>query len=184
MGTISKRYAKALYLYAKENGVEEKAYTRMKRLMDNLQKLKELQKTLENPILEKEHKLTLLIEASGGGEDAVFNRFMELVLTQRREACLPFIAHSFIDFYREQKQIHVGKLTTAVPLTEKGCERIRNLITDSMSGTVELETKVDSGIGGGFILQVGSQRMDASITGQLQHLRRKFSEFNHRNQPL
>ncbi len=181
MGTISKRYAKAIYLYAKENGTEEEVYARMKRLINSLTRLKELQKTLENPVLGKERKLALLMEASGGGEDAVFSRSMKLVLEKRREACLPLIAHSYIDFYRKQKQIHVGRLTTAIPLTEKAGERIRSLIAASTTGAVELETNVDHTIGGGFILQVGSRRMDASIAGQLQRLRRQFSELNRRS---
>ena len=177
-GIISRRYAKTLLRYAVENQAETSAYGRMQTLAVSLAQVKELQKALENPVLPKEQKLRLLMEASGGGEDEHFVRFLTLVLDKRRERQLLFIAHSYIDLYRAHKHIHMGKLTTAVPLTPEAEERMRRMIASSVNGTVELDLRVDASLKGGFVLQMDSLRMDASVAGQLRHVRRRFEELN------
>lgn len=49
-GLISQRYAKALFRYAKELGVEELVYEKMKLFLENYEAYPDLQKALLNPV--------------------------------------------------------------------------------------------------------------------------------------
>ena len=114
-GVVSKRFAKALLLYSFQQGKEDKVYEEVKTLAHNYHMVPKLRKAVGNPVLEKSRKLALLQEAAGGkGVSNEFMRFFELVLDDKRESFLQFMLWSFIDQYRQKKNIRVGKLTTAI----------------------------------------------------------------------
>ena len=73
------------------------------------------------------------------------------------------------------KNIHSVKLTTAVPISEE----LKNKIVEQIKRTssiqnIELETKVDDKIIGGFVLQAGDQLIDASVSYDLKEIARQF----------
>ena len=45
----------------------------------------------------------------------------------------------------------------------------------AVNGNVELETKVDANLIGGFVLQFGDKLYDASVANQLKKLKKEFS---------
>ena len=91
-GVVSMRYAKALFSYAKEQGVEDAIYHNMLQLMATMQQVKELVAMLAAPTLSKEERVKLLCSAVDASP--VYEDFMRLVVNEGREALLIFIAHS------------------------------------------------------------------------------------------
>ncbi len=184
IGAISKRYAKALLAYASENKVEDIVYKQVKSFVRQYRKLDGLRHTIESPTLSKEQKLNLLNEAAGQMDTCnELMRFFNLVLDRKREKLFIFISFSFIDLYREVKHIRLGKLITAVPVAPEVEKRLRTLREYSNNANIEhleFETNVDPSLIGGFILQVGSNRIDASIAGQLKRVKKQFIEKNRR----
>ncbi len=88
---------------------------------------------------------------------------------------MPEIITAFIIQYKEYKNIHTVKLTTAFPVSDE----VRKAITGQVrkaSGfdNIELEEKVDANIIGGFVLQVGDKLVDASIAYDLKAIARQF----------
>ena len=96
IGTISSRYAKALFSLAKEKGLETRVYDDMKMLADSFSLEPELRIALGNPILPVEEKLKLLTAAGGIEVSDLYERFMHLVLEHKRESLLLFMAHIYI----------------------------------------------------------------------------------------
>lgn len=180
LGSISKRYAKALLAYAIESEAEDIVYAEVQNLCLHLLKLPDLRDALENPVISEQEKLQLLYEASGGNVSVVFERFLRLVLQRRREHLLLFVMHSYTDLYRKKKNLYVGKLTTATAIDRKTEEYIRQQIEQNLKADIEFKSKTDPDIIGGFILQVDSFRVDASIAGQLKRIRKQFNEQNDR----
>lgn len=177
IGIISKRYAKALLAYAVECKAEDEVYQQMLTLCHSFMQVKELQPALINPVIDNATKISLLRQAAGGSLHAVNERFIELVFNQHRDRYLLFIFHSFIGLYRKFKHIVVGKLTTAVPLDEQIEQRLQRMVANATGGSVvEFNVKVDEEIQGGFILQLDNLRMDASIKGQLQQMKKQLCE--------
>lgn len=181
IGVVSVRYAKALLLFAKENDKEKQVYAEVKALTDRYAQLPKLKKAIENPVLAEDEKLKLLSEVAdnGNGVSNELKRFFQLVLHARRENMLQFMLHSYIDLYREDKHILTGRLITAVP-SEKLVKHITDLLGEKTQDTVELETRIDPEIIGGYIMEVAGLRLDASVSNQLLRVKRQFIERNRR----
>ena len=65
------------------------------------------------------------------------------------------------------------ELTTAYELSEADAKTILKQIQEASGREVEATRKVDPGLIGGFVLQAGSMRVDASVRGRIERLRRE-----------
>lgn len=182
IGIISMRYAKALSKYATAHKAEDVLYREFLQLVSNYSRNPKLRKALENPILTKKEKLTLICAAANGEKESSpeFIRFHSLILDGRREFYLQYIALSFITLYRKMKHIGHGTLITAVPIDEKTEEEIRRIAAAMVHAEMELDSIVDPSIEGGFIFDINDFRLDASIATQLKRVKQQFIEKNKR----
>lgn len=182
IGTVSTRYAKALMLYAQDTDKEAYFYRAMRSLEKSFRKQPRLREALENPVLSRRDKLTLITVAALGDEPPVreFSRFAALLLKNGRESMLQYICLSFLDLYRKEKNITVGRLITAVPVSEEVKRRIRQGTSHRLKTQAELLTEVDPEIEGGFILDINGLRLDASVATQLKSVKRQFIDKNRR----
>lgn len=181
IGVFSMRYAKALLAYSNENGVEDTVYEEARKLAESFLQVPQLRQALENPVLPVETKLQLVCEAAGGGNvSKELKRFMELVLTERREKFLQFMVMSYIDLYRKQKNISIGKITTVCPVADGVINHIRTLVVEKTHGTVEFKTRIDPKLEGGFIFEIGTYRLDASVANQIKRVKQQFIAKNRR----
>jgi F-type H+-transporting ATPase subunit delta len=97
------------------------------------------------------------------------------LVTKGREGDLFEITNSFIAQYNEIKGIHIVKLTTAVAISDDLKQSIQLKVNTSVSsGTVELETKVDEKLIGGFVLEFDNKLVDASILRDLNDIKKQF----------
>lgn len=177
-GTVSKRYARALFEYAKEQGVEDKVFTDMQKLSQALTNDYSLRTALDNPVLFTSDKLELTKTAAGGQVSDAFVRFIELVLHQKREKNLQTISLVYLDLYRDYKNISVGKLVTAGSIDTAAQDKIKQLVNSKVKGTLEFETQIDPEIGGGFVLYIDTYRLDASVSTQLKSIREQLLRSN------
>lgn len=169
-GVISVRYARALLKSATELKVEEKVYADMIMLAACYVEVADLRATIENPMLMRSEKVRLLTTALGPDANELSKRFIELVLKEGREKVLQFMANSYITFYREQKNIIRGKLTTAAAVSEATEQKMKQMVESRTQGTVEFNTEVDPSIIGGFILEYDTYRMDTSVKTRLNNI--------------
>lgn len=174
------RYAKALLAYTNEAKVEYAVYQQALTLERSFREVPALRAAMENPVLPQEEKIKVLVAASGGKVSPELERFFRLVMRQRRERYLPAMIRNYIALYRKQENISIGKLTTAVPMALKEVERIRKIVVDHTGGSAEFSTKVDSDIEGGFIFEIGTYRLDASVANQIRRIKQQFIEKNRR----
>ena len=138
----------------------------------------DLRKALDNPLLSTDAKIDLLCNAAGGNVSDELKRFFSLVLKEHREKFMQFMACSYIDLYRRENNILIGRLITATPVNKGIEDRMRMMIVKGTQGTVEFETVVEPSIEGGFILDVDFNRLDASVATQLNRIHRQFMEKN------
>jgi F-type H+-transporting ATPase subunit delta len=67
------------------------------------------------------------------------------------------------------------KLTTAVPVSDQLKQTILQKIKAARGlKEVELDTEVRQELIGGFILEIGDQRMDSSVAFELNNIRKQF----------
>lgn len=179
-GAISIRYARALLMFANEAGVADKVYQEALTLWKSFQEVPELRTVMEKPVMSREKKLRVLVQATGGEVTEQMEKFLGLVLHEKREKFLMGINQAFVDLYRKQEKIRVGKLITAVPIAPEEVERIRQIVISHAGGTAEFATKVDPDIEGGFIFEINTYRLNASVADQMRRIKRQFIEKNRR----
>ena len=83
---------------------------------------------------------------------------------------MQFMANSYVTLYRKQKNITRGRLITATAVSSSTEEKMRQMVERKTQGTVEFQTEVNPDIIGGFILEYGTYRMDASVQTQLRNI--------------
>ncbi|MDO4755167.1 MAG: F0F1 ATP synthase subunit delta [Parabacteroides sp.] len=176
IGTISSRYAKALFSLAKENKKESLVYNDMKMLADSFLLEPKLKVVLNNPIISEEEKVKLLIAAGGIEVTDLYKRFILLVLRQKREECLPFMAHHYIHLFREDKRITRIQFSTAVPVSDKVKQHLQDKLKEETGCTVEFTGIVQPELIGGFRLRIGNKRIDASYITQLKEIHNRLLE--------
>ncbi|MBI3500257.1 MAG: ATP synthase F1 subunit delta [Bacteroidetes bacterium] len=172
----STRYAKSLADLATEQGVLDKVYADMI-LIDKICKAShELSLFLRNPIIKTDKKEKILKQIFSGKISKLTELFINLLTEKRRESFLESIAESFVDQYKERKKILTAIITTADGLDEDLRKKVLQLVKSSAYSEVELVEKTDKNIIGGFALQVGDKRVDASIAKQVRKLAMAFTE--------
>ena len=170
LGLISVRYARALLKAGIEAKLEDKVYVEMQTLSDSYMKVPEFRFTIDNPMLSKEKKESLLAVASGEHPSDLTKTFIKLVLKEDRESMMQFIANSYITLYRKQKNLIRAKLLTATTVSPAIEQKLRKLVESKTRGTVEFETETDPDIIGGFILEYDTYRLDLSVKSRLNSI--------------
>lgn len=171
-GLIPRRYAKALYKFAKEHGTTSQVYDEMKVVIDSFRQNPSLQKALSNPYVSDADKAGLLKAAAGDKVENDYLGFVKLVLELRREDLFCCMALAFRDIYRLENHISQVRITTAARLPEKELERIRQMVAKSFpTQSLEYSYEINPELIGGFIIDVDDTRMDASVSNELEQLR-------------
>lgn len=170
IGVISMRYARALLKRATEVRQEETVYQEMMTVAKSYVDVPALRQTIDNPMLSKDKKLSLLTVAAGDKPSQLTQTFIALVLKEDRENVMQFMANSYVTLYRKQKNVIRGKLTTAARVSAQTEQKMRQMVESKTNGTVEFETEVNPDIIGGFVLEYDTYRMDASVKSKLNSI--------------
>ena len=179
-GIIASRYAKALLKFVRETGNGRIVYLQACRLVSSMEKVGQLRDYLENhDEIGLDRKIELMNAALDEPLSMQMSRFVTLISDRRRMDCLMRILYVFVEEYRRENGIKVGKLTVAVPADELK-ERMEKAVQDKDGGEVHVEMEVNPQIIGGFIFEMDDKRMDASVEGRIARIRRHLVEKNNR----
>jgi F-type H+-transporting ATPase subunit delta len=174
---IAVRYAKSLLELASEQNKLEAVHTDVLTLQGAV-KNRDLYLLLKSPIIQPDKKNAALKAVFGGKLDILTMSYMELLVNKGREAYLPEIASEFLDQYRLLKKITSVRITTAEAIAPSVLSAIQSKIIASGVATanLEVETKVNPDLIGGFLLEFDNKRYDASILQKLADLKDDFSK--------
>ncbi|MDE6795079.1 MAG: F0F1 ATP synthase subunit delta [Muribaculaceae bacterium] len=171
-GLIPQRYAKALYKFALEHDNTVEVYDLAKTVIGSFETNPALQKAIANPNVKTTDKERLLLAAAGNEADEAYKRFVKLVIEHKREEFFWRMMIAYRDIYRKANNIAQVKIITAATLPDSEMERLRKLVGDSFKGmSLEFSESVNPDLIGGFIIDVDSVRMDASVSNELEQLR-------------
>ena len=177
-GKISTRYAKALFEYALDRKQEDQLYEEMKMLSNSFISHPKLNKAIKNPTISTVEKQKLIITAAGIQVCDVFKSFLHLISKNRRETFCQFIALQYQDLYRKEKKIVTGKLISTQAISSEAQKKLKAIIAENTNKQVDFATQLDSSLIGGFILDVESMRLDASISYQLKQIKKQLLRKN------
>lgn len=172
---VASRYAKSILDMALEKGQLEAVYNDMLYLQQLTKGSREFLNLLRSPVVKADAKIKAINAVTAGKISYLTIAFTTLLINKTREAVLPEVITSFIQQYKQNKNIHTVQLTTAVAVSDG----LKNSIVEKVKTAgnmqnIELETKVDPNIIGGFVLQAGDKLIDASISYDLKVIARQF----------
>jgi F-type H+-transporting ATPase subunit delta len=136
-----------------------------------LEESPELGAFLANPQLDPGSKGAVLAEISEGADPLVRN-FLQLIAAKGRAGQLGAIAEEFDAIVDRAEGRIAVELTTAYALGDEEAAEIVRRIEAASGRTVEATRSVDPTLIGGIVLRAGSLRVDASVRGRLERLRR------------
>lgn len=177
MGSIARRYAKALFSLAVEKGRVEAWSESLLALGKAVEAAPELRDVLQNPAYSREQRRAVVEQLAGAMKlDAEPSQLLFLLGDRNRLPALRDIVASF----RELADGELGRLrarvTTAVPLDDAAAAAIAEKLSASTKKQVIVERAVDPAILGGVVAQVGSLVYDGSLRAQLEDLRKTLKQ--------
>jgi F-type H+-transporting ATPase subunit delta len=173
--TVATRYAKSLIDLAVENKSLEETRKDMELFSQTLRANHELQAVLSNPIIAHNKKIKILEAIFGDKVSKVTDSFFRIMVNKSRSEILYPASKEFINQYNIIKHIVRAYVTSATPLSAANKKSIVAELEAATKGTIELHTKVDPNLIGGFVLTIGDLQVDTSISSSLNRLKQDFA---------
>jgi F-type H+-transporting ATPase subunit delta len=167
-------YARALFDAALEEDRLEPVREQLAQVVAAEAEVPELRELLRNPQLDPRARAAALKDLLSGGEELLRN-FLLVLVDKGRTAQLQEISREFERLVAEHEGIVHAELTTAVELSDDEARDLLRQIENASGRKVEATRKVDPALIGGIVLQVGSLRLDASVRGRFERLRRELA---------
>jgi len=171
--TIAKNYAEALLELAKRANDLRGWGTLILSIADAIERDAKLRLFLETPRVDAATKNGVFRKALADRAPSKFVRFVEAVISRRRQMLIPKIAREYASLVDQVE----NRLHANVTVAREADDKTRKLIADRLSKvfnkTVVPHLTVDERIIGGLIVRVGDTVMDGSI-------RRKLGVLKHR----
>lgn len=176
--TAANRYARALFEVAQKEKVDLAEIERQLAAFTNL--LTEhatLEKVLLNPAVPAPRKRAAVTElATRTKMPPVLAKLLALLADRDRLILLPDLLAAYRARLLDHQKVVRAEITTAVPLTPDRAGAIERSLAKVTGRTVTLATRVDPSLIGGIVARVGGTVYDASVTTQLQKMRRQLGE--------
>jgi F-type H+-transporting ATPase subunit delta len=170
-------YARALHDLARERGEVEGVLRELEAVAATLAEAPELREVLARPWVPTAAKRNLAVEiAQRLGVSALTRDFLALVARHGRAHQIAAIVEAYRSLVDEALGRARARVRTAVPLTEDERGQIRARLARALGvRDVLVEEIVDAALLGGFVAEVGSYLVDASLDGQLARLRERLA---------
>jgi F-type H+-transporting ATPase subunit delta len=169
---VHRTYARALFDAAKEKGRLKEVSEELGDFAAAVRDVPELRAVLRNPELAPDTKADIVVEIIGEA-DQLLRNFLRLAAEKGRVGEIAEIARELDRLMAAEEGRLDVELTTAYELSESDAKAILKQIQEASGRKVEATQKVDPGLIGGFVLQAGSMRVDASVRGRIERLRRE-----------
>ena len=167
------RYAKAILSLATDNQKAEAVQADMALIGQSIANNASLENALKSPVvklLEKAAVLDALFPSVSSESKSLFTT----LVSNKRVNILGQIATQYGILYDQVNNKENAFVTTAIPMTSELEEKVMAKLKTLTTKEVTLHKSVDTNILGGFVLRVRDQQYDASVSNQLNTLKRKF----------
>jgi F-type H+-transporting ATPase subunit delta len=174
MAVAHRIYARALFEAAKDRGRLGAVHEQLADFAAAARDVPELGALLRNPQLDPRAKQAAL-DGLLQDADELLRNFLRLTIEKGRSGQVEEIAREFERLVAAEERRLDVELTTAFELSDREAREIVQLIERASGRKVEATRRVDPNVIGGLVLQAGSLRVDATVRGRLERLRRELA---------
>ena len=168
------RYAKAVLSLATDQKSDEVVNNDMKLIVNTIAENKDLSNVLKSPIVSETIKKSVVLEVFKGSNKSTLG-LIDLLIKNNRIDLLGEVAKKYNQLFDESKGVELATVTTAIALTDALKKKVLAKAKELTGKDIEVKNIIDESIIGGFILRVGDIQYNASISNQLNKLKREFT---------
>ena len=131
-----------------------------------------LLESLSNPGIPAANKKAI-VGAVFAGASQPLPRLLDMLIDAARIGLLPEIAVRYRNEWNARNNVHAAKVVTAMALDDAGADGVKKAIERAVSGTVEMEARVDPSLVGGLKVEVDGHMFDGTVKARLKALRQQ-----------
>jgi|SRR5690625_197250 len=170
------RYAKALLLEADQQKNIDVIHKDMQSVYAIMGASKDLRLALNNPIVKLADKKQILLDVFAKQSKATHS-LIQVLIHNKRANLIGEISKAYIDLYNERKGIINVEVITATALTPEMEQQVLEKSKEiTKANKVLLSSTINPDLLGGFILRVGDVEYNASISNQLENIKKEFTK--------
>ncbi len=171
---VSNRYANSLLSSASEEGKLDSIAKDMELIYSTIKANSSLGKALSSPIVRSQIKVSILEEIFKKKVSKETMNFLKFVVEKNREDLLENIAKKFLDLRDQKLGVVNVDVRSAVELSETQKKKLRENFEKLLNKKVRFSFVIDESVIGGFIAKAGDTVYDASLSHQLEILKKQF----------
>jgi len=168
----AQRYAKAILDLAKEKNSADSVFTDMQQISQTITKSEDLAAMLKSPVVNQSVKKASLKEIFKNAGEITQGSF-DVLLENGRINILDLVARNYMVRYNTMNRSQEAVVTSAVPLTKELEEKILAKVKELTGTGAKIKNVVNKDLIGGFVLRVGDLQYDASVSRNLNRLKRE-----------
>lgn len=171
---VAIRYAKSLLGLAKDLGKLEDVKNDMEFIAETLEESRDLELLIKSPLVKADKKLAIFNALFADKVSEMTMSFITIVNKKGREAVLGAVCTKFMDLYKVEKDIVTAFVKSAAPLSDAARVELNSKVKEVFGGDVELVEEIDESLIGGYVLRVGDNQYNQSVSHQLYKMKREF----------
>jgi len=169
---IVERYSKALMELSQEQKCIDVTHEEIEQIKLMIDKSEDFRKIIESPLLSRDEQKVLVASIlKKAAMSTLLTNFFTVVCMNKRSYLIGRICDRFREMYSSDKGILAAELVSAIELNEADLRLVEKQIQESAGSKVNLNTKIDPSILGGYVLRIGSLMLDGSIRSRLEDLK-------------
>jgi F-type H+-transporting ATPase subunit delta len=171
------RYAKALFDVALKETDPQAVERELAAFVALVQGHEQLAKVVVNPAVPAPRKAGLIADlAARAGLSPVTTRLLGVLASRDRLVLLPDVVEQYGQRVLDHQRVARATVTTAVPLPSESVAALGRAFARVTGRQVQVTPRVDPGVIGGVIAQIGSVVYDGSVRRQLERIRQALTE--------
>jgi len=173
-GIISTRYAKALMMVGAENQCLDAMKVDLELIGTIIHDNQMFRQLLNSPVIKPEKKRKVMNELLEKQVNSSLTlNFISLIIHNRREFLLADIVRDFIDLYEKSKGIKRALVVSAGEIDENAKQQLQRQLNSLFKADVQLTADINPDLIGGFMLRVGDNQYDASLSSGLKRIKKQ-----------
>ena len=171
LNTLATPYAEALLQVTDARSESDDVAAQCKELLALWDSSDSLREAMTSPVLEPAAKKKALTELLSEQVKPSLMNLLKVLADRQRLAAFDPVLRRFLELYRDSRNISLAHVRSAQALTEAQTASLTAKVQSMVgTGTVEIDLTIDPSLIGGFVVNIGSQVIDASLSGQVRRL--------------
>lgn len=170
---LARKYSRAIFEIAQEENKLVEYGRELADARNGIDSVPAAVAFLSNPQVDTKAKKELLQKLFEGELSANVYNFLMLLIDKRRIGLLDAIEDIYRELSNEARGILIADVTTAEPADEAQQAAIKAKLAQVTGKQVELRLHEDKSILGGVVVKIGDRRIDGSVVGRLETLKKE-----------